>query len=111
MNHSGQVTASTVDDLVVAVLGDGSRIVPALREVERWALEAEQAGRARLRRRREQYGDEAGGADPDGPLTWTLTWRDGQIVAGDSGIEATATGATEQVTIDTEAEMAGVAET
>ena len=55
--------------------------------------------------------DEAGGADPDGPLTWTLTWRDGQIVAGDSGIEATATGATEQVTIDTEAEMAGVAET
>lgn len=85
LKAGGQVSASSIDALITDGLGDGRRVFPALREVDRWALEAERAGRERLRRTREARLE--GMPDPDAaPATWTLSWRGREIVTGESRV-------------------------
>jgi len=81
----GQVSATSIAELMVLGLGDGQRPFVSLREVERWAVEAEQAGRKRLRRIRDGFA----GATPDpdtAPATWTLTWHGREMMSGESRV-------------------------
>ncbi len=83
LKAGGQVSASSIERLIVDGLGDGRRVFPPLREVERWAVEADQRARARLRRTREDYAEAL--PDPEATAaTWTLTWRGREILAGES---------------------------
>ena len=85
LKAGGQVSASSIEGLIEEVIGDGRHVVPPLREVERWALEAEQVSRDRLRRTRAARLE--GMPDPEtAPPTWTLTWRGREVVAGESRV-------------------------
>jgi hypothetical protein len=85
LRAGGQVSATSIEGLLAAGLGDGRHVFPPLRDVERWALDAELAGRKRLQRTREGYPE--GMPDPNtAPATWTLTWLGREIVVSESRV-------------------------
>lgn len=85
LQAGGQVSANSIERLIADGLGDGRRVFPPLREVERWALDADQRARERLRRTQEGFAEAL--PDPEAaPPTWTLTWRGRAIVEAESRV-------------------------
>jgi hypothetical protein len=79
--ESGSISGSSLDELLAQVRSDSMRIAPVEHEIEGWAKAAEQQARERWKHTTPRpYGHYV----PIDSVAFTLIWRAGKIVTGES---------------------------
>jgi hypothetical protein len=85
VHQAGQVVGLTVDDLVNAMFANPMVIGPRPVDIAAWTIEAEKRERQRRIRLAHGGAEAMGYAEPDGPVEFLLTWRQGAIDQRESG--------------------------